>query len=124
VDVIMVYQDAPGDLIKAAVDNGAKGIVIAVAGAGATSGTQNEGLTYAASKGVFIVTSTRTGSGRIAPPRSGVQGNFTPSPEQMKRRQFTIAGEDHIPVKARVLLMLALTKTNSRDEIQRMFSEY
>ena len=71
VDVIMVYQDAPGDLIKAAVDNGAKGIVIAVAGAGATSGTQNEGLAYAASKGVFIVTSTRTGSGRIAPPACG-----------------------------------------------------
>ena len=66
----MVYQGASGDLIKAAVDNGAKGIVIAVAGAGATSGTQNEGLTYAASKGVFIVTSTRTGSGRIAPPQT------------------------------------------------------
>src|SRR4029453_18526753 len=71
VDVIMVYQGASGDLIKAAVDNGAKGIVIAVAGAGATSGTQPEGLAYAASKGVFIVTSTRTGSGRIAPPQRG-----------------------------------------------------
>jgi L-asparaginase len=124
VDVIMVYQDASGDLIKAAVDYGAKGIVMAVAGAGATSGTQNEGLAYAASKGVFIVTSTRTGSGRIAPPRTDVTGNFRPSPEQQRRRQFTIAGEDHIPVKARVLLMLALTKTNNRDEIQRMFSEY
>ena len=124
VDVIMVYQDAPGDLIKAAVDFGAKGIVIAVAGAGATSGTQSEGLAYAASKGVFIVTSTRTGSGRIAPPRTDMTGNFRPSPEQQRRRQFTIAGEDHIPVKARVLLMLALTKTSNRDEIQRIFSEY
>ena len=124
VDVIMVYQDAPGDLIKAAVDNGAKGIVIAVAGAGATSGTQNDGLAYAASKGVFIVTSTRTGSGRIAPPRGEMMGDYRPSPEQQRRRQFTIAGEDHIPVKARVLLMLALTKTNNRDEIQRIFSEY
>jgi L-asparaginase len=124
VDVIMVYQDAPGDLIKAAVDQGAKGIVIAVAGAGATSGTQNEGLAYAASKGVFIVNSTRTGSGRIAPPRTDMTGNFRPSPEQQRRRQFTIAGEDHIPVKARVLLMLALTRTTNRDEIQRIFSEY
>jgi L-asparaginase len=124
VDVIMVYQDAPGDLIKAAVDNGAKGIVMAVAGAGATSGTQNEGLAYAASKGVFIVTSTRTGSGRIAPPRTDMTGSSRLSPEQQRRRQFTIAGEDHVPVKARVLLMLALTKTNSRDELQRIFSEY
>jgi L-asparaginase len=124
VDVIMVYQGAPGDLIKAAVDNGAKGIVIAVAGAGATSGTQNEGLAYAASKGVFIVTSTRTGSGRIAPPRGEAPPGFRPSPEQQLRRQFTIAGEDHVPVKARILLMLALTKTTDRAELQRIFSEY
>ena len=124
VDVIMVYQGASGDLIKAAVDNGAKGIVIAVAGAGATSGTQNEGLAYAASKGVFIVTSTRTGSGRIAPPRAQTPPGFTPSPEQQRRRQFTIAGEDHVPVKARVLLMVALTKTTDRSELQRIFSEY
>jgi L-asparaginase len=127
VDVIMVYQGASGDLIKAAVDNGAKGIVIAVAGAGATSGTQNDGLTYAASKGVFIVTSTRTGSGRIAPPQQR-QGDAAAisqlTPEQQKRRQFTVAGEDHTPIKARILLMLALTKTNDRKELQRIFSEY
>jgi len=128
VDVIMVYQGASGDLIKAAVDNGAKGIVIAVAGAGATSGTQNEGLAYAASKGVFIVTSTRTGSGRIAPPQrqgdGAPPGAPQPTAEQQRRRQFTIAGEDHTPIKARVLLMLALTKTTDRNELQRIFSEY
>ena len=126
VDVIMVYQGASGDLIKAAVDNGAKGIVIAVAGAGATSGTQPEGLAYAASKGVFIVTSTRTGSGRIAPPQRqpDAGGNFQLTPDQQKRRQFTIAGEDHTPIKARVLLMVALTKTQDRNELQRIFSEY
>ena len=46
------------------------------------------------------------------------------TPEQQRRRQFTIAGEDHTPVKARVLLMVALTKTNDRTELQRIFSEY
>jgi len=126
VDVIMVYQGAPGDLIKAAVDSGAKGIVMAVAGAGATSGTQQEGLAYAAEKGVFIVNSTRAGSGRIAPPRGDVpaaaMANATEA--QRRRRQFSVAGEDHTPVKARVLLMLALTRTNDRNEIQRIFSEY
>ena len=127
VDVIMVYQGAPADLIKAAVDNGAKGIVIAVAGAGATSGNQNEGLNYAASKGVFIVTSTRTGSGRIAPPQQrgdAPPGQQQPNAEQQRRRRFTIAGEDHTPIKARVLLMVALTKTTDRNELQRIFSEY
>jgi L-asparaginase len=126
VDVIMVYQGASGDMIKAAVDNGAKGIVIAVAGAGATSGTQNDGLAYAAEKGVFVVNSTRTGSGRIAPPRgdapAAALANATEA--QRRRRQFSVAGEDHTPIKARILLMLALTKTTNRDEIQRIFSEY
>ena len=62
VDVILTYQGAPGDLIKSAVDNGAKGVVIAGAGAGALSGTQNEGVSYATEKGAFVVTTTRTGS--------------------------------------------------------------
>ena len=66
VDVVMVYQGASGDVIKAIVDQGAKGIVIASAGAGATSGTQAEGIRYAIDKGVFVVTSTRAGGGRIA----------------------------------------------------------
>jgi L-asparaginase len=109
VDVIMTYQGAPGDLIKAAVDNGARGIVIASAGAGATSGTQNEGIQYAIGKKVFVVTSTRTGSGRIAP-RDG--------------RVFRIAADDLQPVKARILLMLALTRTEDPAEVQRIFTEY
>lgn len=126
VDVILTYQGAPGDLIKAAVDAGAKGIVLATAGAGATSGTQTDGLDYAAQKGVFIVTATRTGSGRIAPPRpsTNASANTNVTDAQRRRRAFTIAAEDHTPVKARILLMLALTETQDREEIQRMFAEY
>jgi L-asparaginase len=124
VDVILVYQGAAGDLIKAAVDAGAKGIVIAGAGAGGTSGTQSDGVDYAAQKGVFVVIGTRAGSGRIAPQRGDGPFGAQPSPAQQRRRQFTVAAEDHTPLKARVLLMLALTTTSDRSEIQRMFSEY
>src|SRR6187401_1240826 len=80
VDVVMTYQGAPGDLIKAAVDNGAKGIVVATAGAGATSGTQGQGIQYALEKGVFVVTTTRTGSGRIAARSRGALAAGTPNP--------------------------------------------
>ena len=130
VDVILVYQGADGDLIKAAADAGAQGIVIAGAGAGATSGTQQAAITYALKKGVLVVTTTRTGSGRIAPRRAAdapppSTGNGAAAsqltPEERLRR---IAGEDLAPVKARVLLMLALSKTRDPKEIQRMFSEY
>ena len=110
VDVIVTYQGASGDLIKAAVDGGAKGIVIATAGAGATSGTQSDGIRYATSKGVFVVMTTRTGGGRIA---GGPGGSGT-----------TIAGEDLAPIKARILLMVALTRTQDPAELRRIFSEY
>jgi L-asparaginase len=122
VDVIMTYQGAPGDLIKAAVDSGARGLVLATAGAGATSGTQFEGLNYAAEKGVFIVTSTRTGAGRIAAPSADQPPSSNPVVQ--RRRDFTVSAEDHAPLKARILLMLALTTTKDRSEIQRIFGEY
>ncbi len=110
VDVILTYQGAPGDLIKAAVDNGAKGIVIAGAGAGATSGTQGQGITYATGKGAFVVTTTRAGSGGVG---TGGRG-----------ASLRIGGDDLQPVKARVLLMLALATTSNPAEVQRMFREY
>jgi L-asparaginase len=113
VDVLLTYQSAPGDLIRAAVDAGAKGIVIAGAGFGATSGTQTDGIRYATEKGVFVVTTTRTGSGSGG---SGGRAGSTPG-----RR---IGGDDLQPVKARLLLMLALSKTQDPAAIQRMFREY
>lgn len=117
VDVLLVYQDAPGDLIKAAVDHGAKGLVIATAGAGATSGDQFDGIRYAAEKKIPVVFTTRTGSGRIA---AGRRRNGTTDPSM----NYLISGEDLMPVKARILLMLALAKTSDPTEIQRMFTEY
>jgi len=157
VDVVMVYQGAPGDLIKAAADFGAKGIVVASAGAGATSGSQGEGLSYASEKGVVIAVTTRTGSGRISGARGGgrgvapagaaaaaaggraaaggsapvqaaggqsPQGVQAASPAPMLRRRISIGAEDLQPVKARILLMLALATTSDPAEIQRMFMEY
>jgi L-asparaginase len=121
VDVIMTYQGAPGDLIKAAADQGAKGIVIATAGAGATSGTQGEGIAYALGKGVFVVRTARAGSGRIA---GRLAGSSPAASAASNPRDRSINGEDLAPVKARILLMLALTKTQSGAEIQRMFLEY
>ena len=82
----MVYQGASGDVIKAMVDQGARGMVIASAGAGATSGTQGEGIRYATDKGVFVVTSTRTGGGRI-PRRGGVADGARPPQTRTAMRQ-------------------------------------
>ena len=114
VDIAWVYQGATGDVIKSFVDNGAKGIIIAGAGAGATSGTQGEGIRYAVGKGVFMVTTTRAGAGRISAGR----------PRPGDAPVYNIAGDDLTPVKARILLMLAIATTKDGRAIQRMFSEY
>jgi L-asparaginase len=112
VDIMMFYQGASSDLLRASVDAGAKGIIIAVAGADLTGGSLAPGISYAERQGVVVVAATRTGSGRIAA-LSGSRG-----------REGMIGGEDLTPLKARILLMLALTKTQSAAEIQRMFTEY
>jgi L-asparaginase len=112
VDIMMFYQGASSDLLQASVDAGAKGVVVAVAGADLTGGSLAAGITYAERQGVVVVAATRTGSGRIA----ALSGN--------RLREGMIGGEDLTPLKARILLMLALTRTHSTGDIQRMFTEY
>ena len=56
-----------------------------------------------------IVRSNRTGSGRVVPLGAYDERGMIPADN---------------PQKARVLLMLALTRTCDLDEIRRMFSEY
>jgi L-asparaginase len=114
VDVLLTYQAASGDLIRAAVDNGAEGVVVASA-AGGTSGTQMDGVRYALSRKTVVVTATRTGAGRVAV--IGEAGRVVAIPG-------TIAADDLTPIKARILLMLALARTTDGREIQRMFREY
>jgi len=101
--------------------------VIASAGAGATSGTQGEGIRYAVDKGVFVVTSTRAGGGRIAssrPSSPGSEGSQGSQGSEGGSGRYRIAAEDLAPLKARILLMLALAATKEDAEIQRMFTEY
>ena len=124
VEIVMAYQGASGDLIRTAVDRGADGIVIAGAGAGSTSAGQRDAIAYAAEQGVSVVMTSRTGGGRIAPQRASAEPEDNPAARAGNRRSRRISGEDLAPVKARVLLMLALTVSDDRDVIQRMFSEY
>ena len=55
VDVLLTYQDAAGDLIDAAVAQGARGIVLAGAGAGALTPSQADAVRRAAGAGMPVV---------------------------------------------------------------------
>src|ERR1700736_2045863 len=62
VDIMMFYQGASSDLLQSSVEAGAKGIVIAMAGADLTGGSLESGIAFAQRQGVVVVAATRTGS--------------------------------------------------------------
>ncbi len=125
--MLLTYQGAPGDLIRASADAGAKGIVIGTA-AGATSGTQGEGIRYAAEKNVIVVRATRTGAGRImgGANANAPAGRGQPAGRHQRSERASAVGgrRGSRADQGAILLMLALTKTSDPQEIQRMFLEY
>ena len=103
VDILLFYQGAPDDLVRAAVDNGARGLVIAMAGADVTGGSLAPGIGYAIRKGIPVVAATRTGSGRIAPASASRLGEGLVAAEDLAPAQGADpadAGADEDPVGA------------------------
>ena len=112
VDIVYSYIGSDEIMVKAVVDAGAKGIIHAGCGAGAATPKTSEALRNAADAGVIVGFGSRTGNGRLNPAWE----------EALKRGIVTT--DNLNPQKARVLLMLGLTKTNDAREIQRMFTVY
>ncbi|WP_269087923.1 type II asparaginase [Helicobacter pylori] len=110
VDIIYTHVGMTPDLFQASLNSHAKGIVIAGVGNGNVSAGLLKAMQEASQMGVVIVRSSRVGSGEIT---SG----------EIDDRAF-ITSDNLNPQKARVLLQLALTKTNDKAKIQEMFEEY
>jgi len=111
VDILYSYAGADGDLVRAAVAAGARGLVSAGFAPGSPSPDQREAFIEAARSGTVIVQCTRAASGRVAPRRH-------------LRESGLVAGEDFSPQKARILLMLMLTASSDIAEIQQAFQAY
>ena len=108
--VYIIYSSAGDDgvLVDAAVKNGhAKGIILAAFPTGTGTPAEAEALLKVAAGGVPVVDSHRGGRGRPA-----------------NRYPEFVDADNLNPQQARILLMLALTKTSDRKAIQRMFDEY
>jgi L-asparaginase len=112
VDIVVSYVGADGAMIDAAVRAGAKGIVSASTGAGRPTPAEDAAFdrAYAEHK-VLMCLSSRVAAGRVVR-----------SPE-LVRRGF-VAADNLQPWKARILLSLALAKTDDAGDIQRMFDTY
>lgn len=111
VDIIYGYQNDGRHLFDAAIKAGAKGIIYAGSGNGSVSDEAKKGAITAVKKGAAVVRSTRTGSGVVTP-------NLDLEKENI------LASNSLNPQKARILLMLALTKTDDPKKIQSYFEEY
>jgi L-asparaginase len=111
VDIVYSYGGADGTAIDAFVAKGARGIVSAGLAPGIPTRPERAALLRAAQAGVAVVQTSRAGSGRVAP-------------RQYLREAGLIAGHNLNLQKARLLLALALTRTNDVGEIGRMFTTY
>lgn len=111
VAILYSHTGDDGDLAKAAVAAGAKGIVVAGTGAGHAQIARKTLKELHDATGVVVVRSARVGAGRVVRDDNWQEPGF-------------VAADNLNPQKARILLQLALTVTNKPDEIQRMFDEY
>lgn len=112
VDVVLSYVGADGAMIEAAVAAGAKGIVSAATGAGRPTPAEDAAFDKAYREaGTIVCIASRVAAGRVV--RS----------PGLVRRGF-VAADNLPPWKARILLALALTKTQDPDRIQHMFDTY
>ena len=113
VEVVYSYANLGGDIIEAMVEKGAKGIVLAGVGDGNTTDAALAALEKAAKKGVAVVRCSRTGSGVV-------DRNVEVNDDKLG----FIAGMELNAQKARILLMLGLTKTSDAKKLQDYFYRY
>jgi L-asparaginase len=111
IDIAPAYAGADGLVIRALAAAGVDGLVAAGLGSGSSPPPYMAALKEVSDAGLPVVIATHTGSGRV-----------------MQTRRFTedgyIVADNLTPKKARILLMLALTKTKDKAEIQRMMLTY
>jgi L-asparaginase len=113
VDIVYSYANLGGDLIDAMVKMGVKGIVLDGVGDGNSTDAALAALAKAAKAGVAIVRCSRTGSGIV-------DRNVEINDDKMG----FIAGMELNAQKARILLMLGLTKTSDVKKLQDCFYQY
>nr|WP_315396127.1 type II asparaginase [uncultured Duganella sp.] len=113
VDIVYGYANVGPVALNALVGAGAKGIIHAGVGDGSLAASVKTALVAARKQGVMIVRSSRVGQGIVA--RNG---------EANDDELDFVVSDTLNPQKARILLMLALTRTSDSKVVQKMFYTY
>ncbi|WP_019616059.1 asparaginase [Psychromonas ossibalaenae] len=103
VDIIYSYLDMQPDQLNALVDAGAKGIVVAGSGNGSTPKAVRDRIAELQKSGFPVVLASRTGAGYVTAKEHGIGSGMLN------------------PQKARIMLMLGLTKTQDLAELADLF---
>jgi L-asparaginase len=115
VEIVASYAGSSTAPLRALVREGVDGIIFAAPGAGSLSDSEVEALreivSSTGSERPVLMRSSRTGNGRVTGRKAYDDLGLIPT-------------DNLSPHKARILLMLALTKTKDPREIARIFSEY
>lgn len=111
VDIAFAYSGVDGTAIEALVKTGCKGLISAGLGSGGAPRAFLDALSKAVAAGVSVVVTSQAGSGRAMARRASAERGF-------------LFADNLLPRKARILLMLALTQTRDKAEIQRMLKTY
>ena len=109
VEIILSYAGATAGLIDALLNSGVDGIVVAGVGHGNYSQEIEAGIQHCLEQGVFVVRATRVLAGGVT---FDVENPF----------DGQIVSGMLSPEKARILLMLALTRFNTTEQLQKIFS--
>jgi L-asparaginase len=105
VDIVTAYAGVDGALVRAAIDSGARGLVIAAFGAGNVTPALAEAAANAVEAGVPVLVVSRCGAGPVIPQYGGPGGGAELA------RAGAIFGGALRPSHARLLLALALATT-------------
>lgn len=112
IEIIYSYAGATGHLIDYIAENTSyQGIVTAGTGAGLIAPDELAAVKRAKEKGLHVVRSSRVGNGRVMRIDGYEPYNF-------------IHGDNLLPQKARILLMLSLLLHDTQDELQHIFDTY
>ncbi|AQW84443.1 asparaginase II [Campylobacter pinnipediorum subsp. pinnipediorum] len=113
VDIIYSHTNDNADFVNTALKNNAKGIISAGMGNGNPYPSVLNALFDGVKNGVIVVRDSRVGSGET-----------TLNGEVDDDKYGFITSDNLNAQKARVLLMLALTKTNDKDKIAKIFETH
>lgn len=113
VDIIYMDVGATPDLIDFSIKSGAKGIVIAGVGNGNMNTDMLATCKKTVAEGIVVVRSTRVPTGYVLR-----------NAEVNDDEYGTIASDELNAQKSRILLMLALLKDRSLEDIQKLFFTY